>query len=288
MGFRRRAPTVAAEATMASDQNARRSPPGRAGRRSSWTAGSTSEASRARKLLRAARRGDRGARERLVVANLTLVRSVASHYRGLGLPFDDLVQEGSLGLLEAIDHYDSARSADFERYARFRIRRAIRNALTEQTRLVRLPKHIVERRRTIERTEAQLTAAANGRRPTPSQLAAVTGLPLAAVLETRAVGFPPISLDAAVLPDGTPLEAGIVDPRARDPELEALEHERTELLLNALDRLSERERRLVNRHWGLDGTARTTAELSAELELSPRRTQAIERDALYELRAALR
>jgi len=272
---------------MASDQEARRPSAGRTGRGACSTGGTTREAGRARKLLRAARRGDRGARERLVLANLTLVRSVASRYRGLGLPFDDLVQEGSLGLLDAIDHYDLTRSADFERYARFRIRRAIRNALTEQTRLVRLPKHIVERRRAIERTEAQLTAAANGRRPTPSQLAAVTGLPLAAVLETRAVGLAPISLDASVLPDGAPLEVGIVDPSARDPELEALEHERTARLHDALDRLPERQRRIVNRHWGLDTTPQSTAELSAELELSPRRTQAIERDALYQLRAAL-
>jgi RNA polymerase primary sigma factor len=273
---------------MASDQEARRPSAGSTGRRACSTGITTREAGRARRLLRAARRGDRGARERLVFANLGLVRAVASRYRGLGLPFDDLVQEGSLGLLEAIDHYDLTRSADFERYARFRVRRAIRNALTEQTRLIRLPKHVVERRRTIERTEAQLTAAANGRRPTPSQLAAVTGLPVAAVLETRALGLAPISLDAAVLPDGTPLEGVVVDPAACDPELEALAHERTARLHHALGRLPERQRRIVNRHWGLDGAPQTTAELSAELELSPRRTQTIERDALYELRAALR
>lgn len=273
---------------MASDREALRPSARGAGRRACSNGGRTRDAGRARKLLRAARRGDRGARERLVVANLALVRSVASRYRGLGLPFDDLMQEGSLGLLEAIDHYDLTRSADFERYARFRVRRAIRNALTEQTRLIRLPKHVVERRRTIERTEAQLTAAANGRRPTPSQLAAVTGLPLAAVLETRAVGLPPVSLDASVLPDGTPLEGGVVDPAARDPELEALAHERTARLHDALDRLPDRQRRIVNRHWGLDGTPQTTAELGAQLELSPRRTQTIERDALYQLRAALK
>lgn len=222
-----------------------------------------------------------------MASNLTLVRSVASRYRDLGLPFDDLVQEGSLGLLEAIDRYDAVRSADFESYARFRIRRAIRNALTEQARLVRLPKHIVERRRTIERAEARLAVAANGRPSTPPQLAAATGLSVAEVLEMRAVGLIPISLDASVLPDGTPLEVGIVDPTARDPELEAIEHERLARLHQALDRLPERQRWIVSRHWGIDGTRHTTAELSAELELSPRRTQSIERDALYQLRAAL-
>ena len=196
-------------------------------------------------------------------------------------------RKAPLGLLDAIDHFAPHRSGDFESYARFRIRRAIRNALTEQARLIRLPKHVVERRRTIEQAEARLTAAANGRRPTPPELAAATGLSLAAVLETRATGFAPISLDEPVLPDGSPLEAAVVDPAARDPELEALEHERTEQLRTAIGRLPERQRRIVSRHWGLDGAPQTTVALAAELDLSPRRTQAIERDALYELRAAL-
>ena len=117
------------------------------------------EDERRRKLLRGARRGDRGARERLVISHLGLVRSVASRYRDLGLPFDDLVQEGSLGLLDAIDHYDPCRGPEFDSYARFRVRRAIRNALTDQARLIRLPKQVVERRRAIDRAEAKLTAA---------------------------------------------------------------------------------------------------------------------------------
>ena len=91
--------------------------------------------------------------------HLPAVRSVALRYRNLGLSVDDLVQEGSIGLLEAIDRYEPERSPDFESYARFRIRRAIRNALTEQSRLIRLPKQIVERRRAIERAEANIKTA---------------------------------------------------------------------------------------------------------------------------------
>lgn len=272
---------------MASDEQARSPSGGRAGPRASSAVDTPRQADRARRLLRAARRGDHGARERLVSSNLALVRSVAARYRDLGLPFEDLVQEGSLGLLDAIDHYDPSRGAAFESYARFRIRRAIRNALTEQVRLIRLPKHVVERRRTVERAEARLTAANDGRRPTASQLAAVTGLSVTAVLEARTAGVAPTSLDVPVLPDGAPLESAVVDPAARDPELEALAHERTELLHTALARLPERQRRIVKRHFGLDGAPQTTVELAAELELSPRRTQAIERDALYELRALL-
>jgi RNA polymerase primary sigma factor len=247
----------------------------------------TGEGERRRKLLRAARRGDRRARERLVISHLGLVRSVASRYRELGLPFDDLVQEGSLGLLDAIDRYDACRGPEFNSYARFRVRRAIRNALTDQARLIRLPKQVVERRRAIDRAEATLTASAAGRAPTPTQLAAATGLPVAAVLEARSAGLAPISLDEPALPDGSPLESLIADPAAIDPELDALDRNRTELLNAALEKLPERQRQVVSRQWGLNGAPDSTAALAAEFKLSPRRTQTIGRDALYELRAAL-
>lgn len=247
---------------------------------------SSRDAVRFRKLFRAARRGDRGARERLVISHLGLVRSLASRYRDLGLPFDDLVQEGSLGLLDAIDHYEPGRGPEFGSYARFRVRRAIRNALTDQARLIRLPKQVVERQRAIERAEARLTAAAGGA-PTPAQLAAATGLSVAAVLEARSAALAPISLDEPVLAHGSSFDSIVADPAAPDPELEALEHEQAELLNAALEQLPERQRRVVRCHWGLGGVPRSNAELAAELKLSPRRTQTIGRDALYELRAAL-
>lgn len=238
-----------------------------------------------RRLLRAARRGDRGARDRLVGTHLRLVRRVASAYRGLGLPFDDLVQEGSIGLLEAIDRYDPARGMTFDSYARFRVRRAIRNALTEQARLIRLPKRIVERRRAIDRAEERLSALGT---PTLADLAAATGLSVAAVSEARQASAPPISLDEPVLPDGSPLEALVADPAAGDPAGETIAHEESMLLARALAQLPERQRRVVYRQWGLGGQpVATNAELARQLELSTRRTQTIGQDALYELRRAL-
>jgi RNA polymerase sigma factor (sigma-70 family) len=240
---------------------------------------------RRRKLLRAARRGDRGARARLVECHLPLVRAIASHYRDYGLPPDDLVQEGAIGLLNAIDHYDAAR-ADFEPYARFRVRRAIRNALTNQARLIRLPKQVVERRRALDRAEARLLAA--GKRPTPADLAAATGLSLAAVLEARAATQAPLSLDEPVLPDGSSLESLVADPVASDPAGETLEHEQSELLARALARLPERQRQIVSAQWGLNGSSeRSATELARELELSPRRTQTIGQDGLRALRDEL-
>lgn len=241
---------------------------------------------RKRRLLRAARRGDRGARDRLVSAYLGLVRSVAARYRDYGLPFDDLVQEGSLGLLEAIEGYDPSRGPDFEAYARFRVRRAIRNALTEQARLIRLPKQVVERRRALDRAEARLIAA--GQRPTVHELAAATGLSEAAVRDARASGEAPISLDARRLADRPPLETWLIDQAAADPEAETLAHERRATLRGALAKLPERERHIVIAQWGLDGGRPATGvELAEELQLSPRRTHTIGQGALYELREAL-
>ena len=226
-------------------------------------------------LLHDAQRGDRRSRELLVESQLGLVRSVASHYRELGLPFDDLVQEGSLGLLDAIDRYDPRQGLTFESYARFRVRRAIRNALTDQARLIRLPKQLVERRRAIARAEARLATEASGRPPTPAQLAVDTGLSVAAVVDARQAGLAPISLDQSVLPDGSSLASAVADPEAGDPELAAIEHEQAELLQAALERLPERRRRIVSLRWGIGGAPMSNAQLAKELDLSPRRAQVI-------------
>jgi RNA polymerase primary sigma factor len=229
-------------------------------------------AERDRRLLRAAQRGDPLARERLVTSHLQLVKGVATHYRNLGLPYDDLVQEGVIGLLDAIGRFDDAGGADFERFARFRVRRAIRNALTDQSRLVRLPKHVVERRRALAR-------AADGRVQSPRMLAAATGLPIRAVAA---------ALAAEVVP--APLEADAVagaDSTAVDPESAVLEQDAAERLDRALAALPSRQRQIVTRAFGLDGAPQRVGAISADLGLSRERTRSILRDALADLRSAL-
>lgn len=240
-----------------------------------------------RSLIRAAQNGDRTAREKIVTSSLGLVRSIASRYRDLGLPFDDLVQEGALGLLDAIDHYDPDRGASFETYASFRIRRSIRIALTDKARLIRLPKQIVERRRAIERAEARLTAAAAGRTPTTAEIAAFTGLPVETIRAVRSAELAPVSLDEPALPDGSPLAGVVADPHAADPELIALEHDRATHLAAALASLPERQRRIVKCNWGIGQRSMSNGVLAGRLGLSPRRTHTIGRDALYELRRVL-
>jgi RNA polymerase sigma factor (sigma-70 family) len=222
----------------------------------------------------------------LIADHLPIVRSIAVRYRGFGLPVEDLVQEGALGLLEAIDRFEAGRGADFEAYARFRIRRAIRNALTEQSRLIRLPKQIVERRRAIDHAEESLKSA-TGRPPTSAELAAATGLPASAVVAMRSLGTHPISLDQAVLEDGSTLEALIADTSARDPEDETVEHEEVEEVDDAVAALPDRQREIVTRHFGLGRDPEQIAEVAADLHVSQQRARAIERDALSTLRDRL-
>lgn len=238
------------------------------------------------RLLREARQGDRRARERLVADHLGLVRAVAARYRDFGLSFDDLVQEGSLGLLDAIDHFDAGRGADFDTYARFRIRRAIRNALTDTSRLIRLPKQVVERRRTIVGAETQLIVS-NGHAPSVEELAAATGMPVKTITDTQALASTPLSLDRPILDDGGTLEDVLPDTRTRDPADEVLVHEQEELVDEAVAELPERQRDVIVRHFGIGCPSEEIGEVARELHLSQQRTRTIERDALYRLRDRL-
>jgi RNA polymerase sigma factor (sigma-70 family) len=234
-----------------------------------------------RELLLAAKARDRAARQRLVELHAGLVRSVASHYRDLGLPIEDLVQEGSIGLLEAIERFDAARGASFSTYARWCVRRAITRALTDNSRLVRLPKGVVERNRAVAQTRSSLRARL-GHDPTAEEIAAAAGLPLAAVTDAM-VALSIASLDEPVTPDGSPLEQLVADPSAAQPETTALAHERELAVAKAVAKLPPRQRRVIEAYFGLGGEQRSLVELAEELALSPQRARALEHDALHRL-----
>lgn len=237
-------------------------------------------------LLDDARHGDSAAREQLVVEHLADVRAIAARYRNLGLPLDDLVQEGALGLLDAIEHYDEQRQTDFDVYARFRIRRAIRNALTEKSRLIRLPKEIVERRRAVARAEERLTHS-DGSPPSLGEVAELTGLSVDAVRDTRTVAPNVVSLDQAVLPDGSTLESLIEDRASPDPVVDAVDQEQAALVDRAVAELPERQREIVCRHFGLGRPPEEITDVAADLHVSQQRARTIERDALFTLRDRL-
>jgi RNA polymerase sigma factor (sigma-70 family) len=226
-----------------------------------------------------AARQDRRARERFVRGHLPAVRAIAAHYRGLNIPFDDLVQEGCIGLLDAIDTFDPTRGVDFETYSRFQIRCAIRDALTQASRLVRLPKRVVERRRAIDRTEAEL-AAAGGHVPSAFEIATELGLPLEVVVETR--GAP-----SAWTPLEAPLDQVLADGGAADPARDAARNDEISQLDAALEALPARQREVVVRRFGLGCPTQDLSEVATSLHVSRQRARAIEQAALYALRDRL-
>lgn len=239
-----------------------------------------------RRLLRYAKGGDRSAREQIVRDYNELVHGVAARYRDLGLPFDDLVQEASIGLLEAMDSFDETRGASFETFARWHVRRAITDALTNQGRLVRLPKQVVERRRAITRTASRLIAK-EGHEPTAADITAETGIPAHNVEEIEALPTAVVSLDEPIADEGATLVSLIEDPAAVDPEAAALALQRAQVLTDAVEGLPPRQKHVIRRRYGFGHPAASLADLSSELHICPQRTRAIEQAALFRLAKTL-
>lgn len=213
-----------------------------------------------------------------------LVRALARRYRDMGLPLEDLVQEGAIGLLEAIDHFDPANGASVSTYAYWRARRAMTHALTDHGRLLRLPKSVLERRRAIADATAALVNA--GRRPTASALAAAAHLTAEDVVAALEAPTSIVSLDAP-LDDGSTLEAAVADPAAAEPSAAALAAVERAALAEAIAHLPARQRAVIDARFGLSGEPRTLAEIGADLRVSTARVRAIEADALRHLAVEL-
>jgi RNA polymerase primary sigma factor len=208
-----------------------------------------------------------------------LVRSIAFRYRDLGVPLADLVQEGAIGLLTAIDGYDSSRGASFSTYAFWRIRAAVTHAVTANGHVVRVPRPVLENRRHIADARERLTTA--GHDPSVTELAEAMSLPRAAVAELLA------PLDVASLDqptgDGATLGDVVSSDAATSPDSQLLGREQAGALGSALRHLSGRKRAIVSRHFGLRSEPETLTEIAEDLHLSPERTRALKDEALREL-----
>lgn len=224
------------------------------------------------RLAARARRGDRAARAAVVEEHMGLVRSVAFHYRDLGLPLEDLVQEGAIGLLAAVDDYDPDRGASFSTYAYWRVRAAITHALTAHGNLVRVPRPLLERRREVAHAHERLLA--QGRRTSVAALAEETALTPVDV----ATALRPIRV--ASLDDDAP-------GTAASPQTQLVDGEQAFAVRTAVRRLPRRKRAIVSRHFGLAGEPESLAAIAHDLALSPARTRALKDEALRDLAAAL-
>jgi RNA polymerase primary sigma factor len=228
------------------------------------------------------------ARARLIEMNLRLVISVARRYVNRGMPLEDLIQEGNLGLFRAVDKYDPARGWRFSTYAYWWIRQGVTRAIADQSRTIRMPVHTGQLLNRLGEVRRQLEQRI-GRDPTPAEIATEMGLPEERVLETLVAAREPLSLESTILgTDNSTLADVVPDDGAPDAQEQVELSERRTKLDEVLDALTPRERAVIRLRFGLeDGTPLTLAEVGHRLGVSRERVRQLEADGLRKLRSGV-
>jgi RNA polymerase primary sigma factor len=233
-------------------------------------------------LAKRVERGDRAAKERMINCNLRLVVHVAKRYRGHGVPFGDLIQDGVIGLNRAVEKFDYRKGFKFSTYATWWIRQAVQRSVAGQARTIRVPTHVHERRQTLNRHARKLETEL-GRPATPEELAKVTGLKLQHVEEALSVPEARASLNSPVGDDDGELGDLFADEYADDPEALAEDALRSLAVREALAQLPERERRILELRFGIEGEPKSLEAIGAELGLTRERIRQLETQALARL-----
>jgi len=233
--------------------------------------------------------GDMKARAHMIKANLRLVVKIAHDYGNLGLPLLDLVSEGNIGLMKAVERFDPAKGGKLSTYAAWWIKQSIKRALANQSKTIRLPVHLVDKIAKVKRLALAMSEEL-GREPTDEELAEEVGISASKLSQLRTVSIRPASLDAPINDDdGTEFGELVGDDGAVDPAENLSDKNMQEEVSDLLGVLDARERKIINSRFGLDGgKARTLEEVGQKFGVTRERIRQLQNIALAKLRRALR
>jgi RNA polymerase primary sigma factor len=240
------------------------------------------------KLAGQIKRGNKKAREKMITANLRLVVKIAHDFGNYGLPLLDLVSEGNIGLMKAVERFDPKKGGKLSTYASWWIKQSIKRALANQSKTIRLPVHLVDKIGKIRRVAAQMTEEL-GREPSNEELADELGLPVAKVAHLKTVAVRPASLDAKINADDDTAFGDLVsDEQAEDPFEALRDKDLRDEVGDLLDVLDPRERRIIAYRFGLGGgRERTLEEVGRKFGVTRERIRQLQNIALLKMRKAL-